>query len=83
MTAQSPHTKLTSSHVAITEITVANTKRFPQFSRKGGNTMKYAKPQIVLSGPAVVAIQSLRKPLGGAPDNGKFNGTMGAYEADE
>jgi hypothetical protein len=66
--------------VAITEITVAITKRFPQFSRKGGNTMKYAKPQIVLSGPAVVAIQSLRN---GAPDNGKFNGTMGAYEADE
>jgi hypothetical protein len=45
--------------------------------------MKYAKPQIVLSGPAVVAIQSQKKPLGGAPDNGNFNGTMGAYEADE
>lgn len=45
--------------------------------------MKYTKPQIVLSGPAVVAIQSLMKPQGGAPDNGKFNGTTGAYEADE
>jgi len=45
--------------------------------------MKYTKPQLIESGLAVLAIQSLMKPLGGAPDNGKFNGTTGAYEADE
>lgn len=45
--------------------------------------MKYTRPEIVPNGSAVVAIQSLMKPRGGAPDNGQFNGTTGAYEADE
>jgi hypothetical protein len=45
--------------------------------------MKYSKPEVVANGSAVVAIQSMKKPRGTAPDNGQFNGTTGAYEADE
>lgn len=45
--------------------------------------MQYARPEIVAGGLAVLAIQSLMKPLGTAPDNGQFTGTTGAYEADE
>ena len=45
--------------------------------------MQYRKPTITCSGTAVATIQSMRKPNGGAPDDGKFNGTTGAYEADE
>ena len=45
--------------------------------------MNYEKPEIAASGSAVMAIQSMKKPRGTAPDNGQFNGTTGAYEADE
>jgi hypothetical protein len=45
--------------------------------------MKYSKPEVVANGSAVSAIQSMKKPRGTAPDNGQFNGTTGAYEADE
>jgi hypothetical protein len=49
-------------------------------------TMNYAKPEIVLGGPALAAIQSTpMKPLGTAFDSARNAnvGTQSAYEADE
>jgi hypothetical protein len=48
--------------------------------------MNYAKPQIVLGGSALAAIQSVpKKPLGMAFDSARNAnvGTQNAYEADE
>jgi len=45
--------------------------------------MRYMKPQIVESGLALAVVQGHPKPTGSRLDNGVYDGTIAAYEADE
>lgn len=45
--------------------------------------MRYTKPQVVESGQAVAVVQGHPKPTGSVLDNGVYDGTIAAYEADE
>jgi hypothetical protein len=54
--------------------------------KRGGELMTYRKPEIVVAGSALAAIQSTpAKPLGSVfdPDSHTDIGTVNAYEADE
>jgi hypothetical protein len=52
--------------------------------QEGGETMKYAKPEVVLLAPAVEAVQGTTSKPVGNPDAAKpHQPSPAAYEADE
>ena len=61
------------------------TLRLEKSEKKETTVMNYAKPEIVLEGAALAAIQCVHKPYGGCFDSALhlYVGTMNAYEADE